>query len=65
MSDESGEQTSYQDRYNKRVRQKNQAFEADEQAKLQRELDWHWQCRLDAEATLRDDAEGSTGSIPY
>jgi hypothetical protein len=53
-----GNEETYRDRYNKRVRQENQAFEADEQAKLQRELDWHWQCRLDAEAAMQDEIDG-------
>jgi hypothetical protein len=59
------DQTLYQQRVARRQREEMAEFENNEVAKRQREMDFHWQCRLDVEAALRDDAEGSTGSIPY
>jgi hypothetical protein len=53
----SDEQKTYQDVYNKRVRQEFAALENDPIAKAQADLDFHWQCRLRAEAALRDEAE--------
>jgi hypothetical protein len=48
---------SYQDRVRRRIRQEHTAFENDAVAKAQAELDFHWQCRLDAEAALREESE--------
>jgi hypothetical protein len=53
-----GNEETFQDRYNKRVRQEHQALEADERAKLQAQIDYRWQCRLDAEAAMRDELDG-------
>jgi len=53
----SNKQTTYEDVYNRRLRQEGQAFEADEQRKLQAQIDFNWQCKLDAEAALREEAE--------
>jgi hypothetical protein len=49
---------TYQERYNKAAQREHQAFENDPIARAQRELDFHWQCRLDAEAAMRDELDG-------
>jgi hypothetical protein len=49
MSDEQ----TYQDAYNRRVKQEHVEFENNPIARAQRELDFHWQCRLDDEAAAR------------
>ena len=53
MSDE-----TLQDRINKQTRREVMAFENDPVAKHQRELDWHWQRRLDERAARRRRALG-------
>jgi hypothetical protein len=52
-----GNEETFQDRYNKRVRQEHQAFENDPIAKAQAEMDFHWQCRIAAEAAMRDELD--------
>jgi hypothetical protein len=59
-----GDET-YQQRYHKRAQQEHAEFDNNPTARAQAELDFYWQCRLDAEAALREAAEwhDSTGFL--